>query len=195
MSKHKERQIGRIIEATLGLIDDAGLSRLSMSKVADAAGLTRQTVYNYFPDVESIIAQALDAHSRAMEEHLLDLIEKADGVHEKLAAFAGFQLSAATHEHENISLQAGLSAKHRDQLAAHPDAVKAALQASLSAAIGSGAISDHIEPAATVELFWGMVEGAAKASIRHPDNQSYLLDSVIAAMRAVLQAHPPPDRH
>lgn len=195
MSKHKQRQIGRIIEATLGLIHDTGLSRLSMSKVADAAGLTRQTVYNYFPDVESIIARALDAHSRAVEAHLLDLIRNSDGVHEKLAAFATFRLSAATREHENISLQAGLSAKHRDRLAAYPDAVKATLQASIASAIGSGEINANVQPAATVELFWGMVEGAVQASIRYPDQQPYLLESVVTAMRAVLQDRLSPHRH
>lgn len=186
MSKHKTRQINRITEATFQLIHDEGLSRLSISKVAEVAGVTRQTVYNYFPDVESIIAQAVDAHSKAMEQHLIEVMDAADGPFDKLRAFAEFQISIASPEHENVSLEAGLSSESRNRIAEHMDAVKTALGQVIEVGIRGGVLSKDVDPATASELIWGMVESAANAAIKHPNQKPYLLDAVAKAMWAAL---------
>ena len=186
MSKHKTRQIARIIEATLNLIHSDGISRLSFSNIAEAAGVTRQTVYNYFPDVEAIIAQALDAHSEAMEQHLLEIIQTANGTREKLQAFAQFQISTASPEHNNISLEAGLSAKVRARLAGHKNAVKTALEGAVAQGIKNKELPKNLDPALASELVWGLVQGAADAATIHPDQKPMLLGAVDRAIWAAL---------
>ena len=90
MSGHKTRQTTRIVEAALQVIDQAGFSGVTMSSVAARAGVTRQTIYNYFPDVESIVARALTEHSAAMEAHMLAIFEDAEGLFEQMKALAEF---------------------------------------------------------------------------------------------------------
>lgn len=64
----------RIIEAAIMCIDHAGLAKTSFSDVATKAGVTRQTVYRYFPsmaDILSAVAQAgADEFAERMERHL-----------------------------------------------------------------------------------------------------------------------------
>jgi AcrR family transcriptional regulator len=64
----------RIVEAAIACIDRAGLPKTSISDVATEAGVTRQTVYRYFPrmvDILSAVAQAgSDDFAQRMERHL-----------------------------------------------------------------------------------------------------------------------------
>lgn len=187
MSQHKARQINRIVDATITLIHDEGLSHINMSKVAQAAGVTRQTIYNYFPDIESIISSALEAHSRAIEEHLLAVIEAADGPRAKLRAFAEFQISVASSDHNNIALEAALSADMRQHLSAYTASIKQALKAAVCIPVLGDEPNGKINPDIASELLWEMVEAAAAVAQKHPNEKDVLLDAVDQAMWAILR--------
>jgi len=182
---HKARQRARIIHAALQLIAADGLSRLTISRVAEQAGLTRQTVYNYFPDVEGIIASAMEEHDRAMAEHLLGVIHAVDGPLNQFTALATFQIRHAAPQHSSLELSFVLSPELREQIAHHTDSVKAALVAGW----GQGSPTrGELDPAAATELLWGFVQGAVEAAIRHPDQRDALLEALLDAIASVLVA-------
>ncbi|MCR6483684.1 TetR/AcrR family transcriptional regulator [Amycolatopsis sp. OK19-0408] len=64
----------RIVEAATACLDRAGLAKTSLSDVAAEAGVTRQTVYRYFPKLKDILrAVALagvEEFAGRMERHL-----------------------------------------------------------------------------------------------------------------------------
>ncbi len=64
----------RIVEAATACIDRVGLAKTSLSDVAAAAGVTRQTVYRYFPSLKDILAAVAVAgaeeFAERMERHL-----------------------------------------------------------------------------------------------------------------------------
>jgi AcrR family transcriptional regulator len=64
----------RIVEAATACIDRLGLAKTSLSDIATEAGVTRQTVYRYFPglaDILTAVAEAGAAEFAArMERHL-----------------------------------------------------------------------------------------------------------------------------
>lgn len=64
----------RIVEAATACLDRAGLAKTSLSDVAAEAGVTRQTVYRYFPSLNDILrAVALagvEEFAGRMERHL-----------------------------------------------------------------------------------------------------------------------------
>lgn len=64
----------RIVEAAVVCVDRVGLAKTSMSVVAAEAGVTRQTVYRYFPrlaDILSAVAVAgVEEFAARMERHL-----------------------------------------------------------------------------------------------------------------------------
>ena len=64
----------RIVEAATACLDRVGLAKTSLSDVAAEAGVTRQTVYRYFPslaDILSAVAIAgVEEFAGRMERHL-----------------------------------------------------------------------------------------------------------------------------
>ena len=71
-TEHEARR--RIVEAATACIDRVGLAKTSLSDVAAEAGVTRQTVYRYFPglaDILSAVAIArVEEFAERMERHL-----------------------------------------------------------------------------------------------------------------------------
>ena len=62
--EHEQRQKQRIITATLDLIGTGGMAAASIANIATAVGMSRQTIYNHFPDVAAVIEAAMTAHNR-----------------------------------------------------------------------------------------------------------------------------------
>ncbi len=64
----------RIVEAATGCIDRVGLAKTSLSGVAAEAGVTRQTVYRYFPSLADILGAValagVEDFAGRMERHL-----------------------------------------------------------------------------------------------------------------------------
>lgn len=64
----------RIVQAAMACVDRLGLAKTSMSVVAAEAGVTRQTVYRYFPRVTDILSAVALANvedfAARMERHL-----------------------------------------------------------------------------------------------------------------------------
>ena len=64
----------RIVEAATACLDRVGLAKTSLSDVATEAGVTRQTVYRYFPSLADILKAVAEAgaeeFAERMERHL-----------------------------------------------------------------------------------------------------------------------------
>ena len=90
----------RILDATFRALQDFGLSRLTVEDVAQRAGLSRQTVYRYFPSKDHLMMALV---SREEETFL-------DGVGDR---------SEGRHHHEGGVALRGLGLLHQ------PDAVEA----------------------------------------------------------------------
>ncbi|WP_216216841.1 TetR/AcrR family transcriptional regulator [Amycolatopsis aidingensis] len=78
----------RIIEAATACLDRVGLAKTSLSDVAAEAGVTRQTVYRYFPGLKDILrAVALagvEEFAGRMEQHLASCGSAAEAAAESV---------------------------------------------------------------------------------------------------------------
>ncbi len=72
---HRNSVREAILDATAALVAEHGPLSVTMSQVAEAAGIGRATLYKYFPDVESILAAW---HERQIGEHLAQLSDAAE---------------------------------------------------------------------------------------------------------------------
>ena len=70
VAAHRETMRARIMDATWRLVAEHGLSAVTMSLVAEQAGIGRATLYKYFPDVEAIL---MDWHEQQVYDHLAQL--------------------------------------------------------------------------------------------------------------------------
>lgn len=111
---HRSAVRRAILEHTAVLAMEHGLASVTMSQIAEAAGISRATLYKYFADVESIL---LAWHEQQITAHLIQLQEardQADGASEQLrVVLEAFALIArSTHGHQGTDLAAFL---HRDE--------------------------------------------------------------------------------
>jgi AcrR family transcriptional regulator len=99
----------RIMAAAFALSAERGISGVTMSAVADHAGVARQTLYNHFPDVESIVVAAYELHHEASVAGLNQVLAAADGPVAKLAQFIRYQVAAVAHGHHGAVHVSSLS--------------------------------------------------------------------------------------
>ncbi|MDA8295269.1 MAG: TetR/AcrR family transcriptional regulator [Actinomycetota bacterium] len=112
------REVGdAILDTTVALVAERGMRGVTMSEIAEQAGVGRATLYKYFPDVESIL---LAWHERHVAGHLAHLERLSDGtddprkalesvlgayalvVHERARALGGTDVAALVHHGEQV---------------------------------------------------------------------------------------------
>jgi AcrR family transcriptional regulator len=78
IQEHRREVREAILDTAAALVADHGLLSVTMSRIAEQAGIGRATLYKYFPDVEAIL---LTWHEREIARHLsaLDEIRDAPG--------------------------------------------------------------------------------------------------------------------
>jgi AcrR family transcriptional regulator len=96
------------LDAMAALVAEHGLVALTMSQIAEQAGIGRATLYKYFPDAQAVLTAW---HERQITAHLDQLTTAADP-----AAPAVERLHAALHTYAHI--QHHSTRHHGDELAA-----------------------------------------------------------------------------
>jgi AcrR family transcriptional regulator len=83
---HRREVRDAILDATWALVAEHGLLSVTMSKIAEQTGISRATVYRYFPDVEAILDAHHERHVSAHLDHLRRLREQPGDPNERLEA-------------------------------------------------------------------------------------------------------------
>lgn len=83
----------RILEAAMQLFLDAGFEKTTMTQVAEAAGVSRATVFWHFSDKKSLFREAfnrlVDPFRRSLERDLGD-VAPTQRLHEQIAVYRDF---------------------------------------------------------------------------------------------------------
>lgn len=140
---HRRAVRDAVLDAAAALVAEHGLRSVTMSEVAERAGIGRATLYKYFPDAEAIL---LAWHERQVGEHLTYLAEVRDR-----AGDAGEQLTAVLeayarvgHEHHDPELAAFL---HRGQhMAGAEQELTGVIQDLLTEAREMGGVRGDVPP-------------------------------------------------
>jgi AcrR family transcriptional regulator len=69
---HRHAVHEAILDSTWALVTERGPTAVTMSQIAERAGIGRATLYKYFPDVEAILSAW---HQRQIAGHLEQLVE------------------------------------------------------------------------------------------------------------------------
>jgi AcrR family transcriptional regulator len=83
----------RILTAALALIGRRGVRRLAMQEISEAAGVSRATLYRYFPSKEDVLAAAVDFDEQRFRVGLDDVLAAAADPQERIAAFMSYSFS------------------------------------------------------------------------------------------------------
>ena len=177
MEAHREAVRDAALDAAAALISEHGLPAVTMSRIAQDAGIGRATLYKYFPDVEAV----LDAwHQRQVQSHLA-LLAQAEGrpgtpterLRAVLVAYAGAtrrehggDLASLLHQGEHVvaaqqhlrGMVAGLLAEAADAGEVRADIDPAELATyclhalTAASALGSGAAVERLVDVTTAGL-------------------------------------------
>lgn len=142
---HRRSVRDAILDATAELTLGHGLRAVTMSAIAEKAGIGRATLYKYFPDVEAILVAW---HAREISAHLTDLARVRDataGAGNRLRAVLASYAFIAHESHGHDTELAALL--HRDGQVSHAESELHELIRGLVAdAALSGEARDDVSP-------------------------------------------------
>ena len=108
---HRQAVRDAVLDTTAALVAEHGLASVTMSQVAEAAGIGRATLYKYFSSVEAVL---LAWHERQVTRHLEQLVAVAGDASTRLTAVLetyaliaqrhhGTELAALLHQGEHVA--------------------------------------------------------------------------------------------
>ena len=80
----------RILTAALALIGRRGVRRLGMQEIAEAAGVSRGTLYRYFPGKDQVLAAAADYDEQRFSDGLDETLASVGAPEDQIAAFMAY---------------------------------------------------------------------------------------------------------
>lgn len=166
------------LDAAAALVAGHGATSVTMSQIAELAGIGRATLYKYFSDVDAVL---LAWHERQIAAHLDQLRGvrdehegPADQLHAVLEA-----LALISHQHPETELAASL---HREPHVAHAEHQLSALVEDLIAgAVASGDLRADVPPAELATFCLHAVTAGAR--LPGPDATQRLVALTEAALR------------
>lgn len=103
MASSKSRALTRdiILSAALELVDDAGLSALSLRSLGKRLGVSQAAFYRHFPDKAALLEGICEQLWRLTYDRFLALVQGADGVHDDAAPGASATAAASARPDPN----------------------------------------------------------------------------------------------
>jgi AcrR family transcriptional regulator len=71
--KRAQERVDKILETSINIIEDEGFEKLNTNYIADKSGISVGSIYQYFPNKESIVSSLIEKH---YEDRMLLLNEK-----------------------------------------------------------------------------------------------------------------------
>jgi AcrR family transcriptional regulator len=134
---HRQAVRGAILDATWALVTEHGLLSVTMSQIAEEAGVGRATLYKYFPDVEAILTAWHERQTAGHLEQLTRLATSGGDAAERLQAVLG-AYALIRYEHHGTELSALL---HRGE---HVDRAQRQLRHFIRDLLVEGAHTGHL---------------------------------------------------
>lgn len=157
---HRARQSAAIADAALSLLLEHGASALTMAAVASAAGISRQTLYRYYSDIDAVvvgIAELITSHDDLLETRVRAQPDPAA----QLEVLVHTVAQATGHDNPEVAaVRAALPPAARDVLARHEERVTTLLIAILRDGIACGVFRPDLEAADDAPLILGLAAAA-----------------------------------
>ena len=146
IEEHRRAVRDATLDTTAALVAEHGLRSVTMSQIAEEAGIGRATLYKYFPDVEAILLAWHERQINGHLEHLAGVRDQAGHAGERLqAVLEGYALiSHESHGHHDAELAAFL---HRDeQVAGAQQQLRHMIRDLLTEAAKTGEVRADVAP-------------------------------------------------
>lgn len=160
----RQGQRESIALAAIELLMESGSAELSMSTIAERAGISRQTLYRYFPDLASVLAASTDGlelADQALRAWVLEETDPRDQLH-RLAD--GLIDAADQHAGSVEELLAALPPEAREAIRAHQVRTVALFAEVLASLRAQKSVAYAGDPETDAPMFLGLVSAANPAA-------------------------------
>jgi AcrR family transcriptional regulator len=179
---HRQEVRTAVLEAASRLAADHGLRGVSMSRIAEQAGIGRATLYKYFTDVESILREWHDDQIAKHLEHLTSISRRKGAPERRLREVLKVYAEQGQRSAQHSGATDIVAALHAgDRLSGPEAALKALLLTLIDAGVESGRFRNDV-PSDELAVF----VLSAMSSARHLSSAAALerlLDLTLQAIR------------
>ncbi|MFW2383384.1 MAG: TetR/AcrR family transcriptional regulator [Acidimicrobiales bacterium] len=175
----------RIIDAALTLVSEQGLSRVTMIEIARTANVSRQTLYNHFPDIPSILTEAAAHHNAAATAGLEQALAVVQAPSDKIRQIVIHVAAISTHGGHTLQSHAALPPDLREQLSGFDEALEQQLRRALHDGVEQGEFSADLTVETDAVLLRHALGGLSELVAASPDDAA---DLVAETARTVLAA-------
>lgn len=166
LSEKRARTVDGILAAAMLIVTEEGVAALSMSTLAARAGLSRQTLYNYFPDVEAV----LTGMARMGEAGAIDLagsMQAEPEVRVALRSFVRAAVESVRMGHPSpVAITAALPVKLQKAMAAHEELAERTVIDLLRRGMRDGVFSADLDPILDGQIVYRAAFAAAELARR-----------------------------
>ncbi len=180
----------RIIEAALTLIASEGMSQVSMAKIAQTAGVARQTLYNHYADIPAIITDVVHHHNTQAIAQLDQAMSVVDGPADAIRQLIRHVVAANAHAGHAPDVMGALPASAREALSSFDDAVERHLAAALEAGVASGEFRSDINVALDSVIIRHGIAGVVDVVAANPEAGPRVVADAVRTLLAGVTAAP-----
>lgn len=181
VADHKDRLRATIVESAVALVAERGRADVSMSAVAERVGIGRATLYNYFRDVDQILATYVvgqyDRQHAVLDERLADVDDPLEELRISLELVIGY---FATAEHRDAS-PIGIDTFGPGSQERVDDAQRAfrdRLAVLLARATAAGLLRDDLDPAFAADALNHLLAAGREAAMRGDRPPAEVADAI-----------------
>lgn len=174
----------RISHATLELIAENGLTAVTMSAVAKRAGVARQTLYNHYPDVDTIVGAVVERHQSDSLSALNAVLGTMTSPLDQLEHLV--RHTAAIGQHGHPMIKSGLSASVQSVLDRHDNAMLGVVEEILCQGIEQGELRPDLRPERDAVIVLRIIETAGELVVAEPEDTADVVVTVLVTLRAAV---------
>jgi TetR/AcrR family transcriptional repressor of multidrug resistance operon len=105
MKPKSDDKLRSIAEATFALVEQTGLSGLTMASIAKAAGMATSTLYVYYPSKDALISELYQAAKTATAQRLMEGVPEAPTLRSKVRCIWNNMLRNRLDHYAEVVLQ------------------------------------------------------------------------------------------
>jgi AcrR family transcriptional regulator len=186
LSERRSRTVDSILVAAMLIVTEEGIAGLSMSALAARAGVSRQTLYNYYPDVDAVLAGMVEMGDAGAAQLAAQLDDEEPRT--ALRLFVAAAVGSVRKGHPSLSaITAALPAELRATLQAHEDRAERSLVDLLRRGVSDGAFRADLDPDLDGRILYRAAFAAAELARRDDVDPDSLVERLSADLLRMLE--------
>ena len=169
VADHKDRLRATIVESAVALVAERGRADVTMSAVAERVGIGRATLYNYFPDVDQILATYVvgqfDRQHAVLDERLAEVDDPLEELRIALELVIGYFATAEHREASPIGIDTFGPGSQERVDAAHRG-FRDRLAVLMARAIAAGLVRPELDPEFAADALNHLLAAGRDAALR-----------------------------